>query len=93
MQKNYCQSFSRWWLFRGFAFALLAVTAGNLQEVAAQSAPVPAAAEPVPPAAKEAADTVDPPRPQEQARRAYLGRVVAQPMSHLGAGWLIRPTR
>ncbi len=35
----------------------------------------------------------DPPRPQEQARRAYLGRVVAQPMSHLGAGWLIRPTR
>ncbi|QEG41871.1 class I SAM-dependent methyltransferase [Roseimaritima ulvae] len=33
------------------------------------------------------------PRPQEKARRAYLGRVVAQPMSHLGAGWLIRPTR
>ncbi len=35
----------------------------------------------------------DRPRPQEKARRAYMGRVLAQPMSHLGAGWLIRPTR
>jgi ubiquinone/menaquinone biosynthesis C-methylase UbiE len=33
------------------------------------------------------------PRPTEEARRTYLGRVVAQPMSHLGAGWLIRPER
>ncbi|MEX0824655.1 MAG: class I SAM-dependent methyltransferase [Pirellulaceae bacterium] len=33
------------------------------------------------------------PRPQEEARREYMGRVVAQPMSHLGAGWLIRDNR
>ncbi len=35
----------------------------------------------------------DPPRPTEAARKSYLGRVVAQPMSHLGASWLIRPNR
>lgn len=35
----------------------------------------------------------DPPRPDEQARRTYMGRIVAQPMSHLGANWLIRPER
>ncbi len=35
----------------------------------------------------------DPPRPQERARRTYMGRIVAQPMSHLGASWLIRPER
>ncbi|MCP4885371.1 MAG: methyltransferase domain-containing protein [Planctomycetaceae bacterium] len=33
------------------------------------------------------------PRPQEEARRSYLGRVLAKPMSHLGAPWLIRPER
>lgn len=33
------------------------------------------------------------PRPVEKARRTYLGRIVAQPMSHLGAPWLIRPER
>ncbi len=32
-------------------------------------------------------------RPKERARRAYLGRIVAQPMSHLGASWLVRPER
>lgn len=32
-------------------------------------------------------------RPTEEARRSYMGRVVAQPMSHLGATWLIRPER
>lgn len=32
-------------------------------------------------------------KPAEQARKSYLGRVVAQPMSHLGAQWLIRPER
>ncbi len=31
--------------------------------------------------------------PKEQARRSYLGRVVAQPMSHVGASWLVRPER
>lgn len=33
------------------------------------------------------------PRPNEKARRTYMGRIVAQPMSHLGASWLIRPER
>ncbi|MEO1615279.1 MAG: methyltransferase domain-containing protein [Planctomycetota bacterium] len=32
-------------------------------------------------------------KPAEEARKSYLGRVVAQPMSHLGASWLIRPER
>ncbi|MCA9139126.1 MAG: class I SAM-dependent methyltransferase [Planctomycetales bacterium] len=32
-------------------------------------------------------------KPKEQARRSYLGRVLAKPMSHTGAGWLIRPER
>ena len=35
----------------------------------------------------------DRPRPEEEARKTYLGRVLAQPMSHLGASWLIRPER
>ncbi|MEM6472301.1 MAG: class I SAM-dependent methyltransferase [Planctomycetota bacterium] len=32
-------------------------------------------------------------KPKEEARKSYLGRVVAQPMSHLGASWLTRPER
>ena len=32
-------------------------------------------------------------KPKEEARKSYLGRVVAKPMSHLGALWLIRPER
>jgi len=36
---------------------------------------------------------VERPRPDEEARRTYLGRVLAQPMSHLGANWLVRPER
>jgi len=35
----------------------------------------------------------DRPRPVEAARKSYLGRVLAQPMSHLGAPWLIRANR
>lgn len=33
------------------------------------------------------------PRPKEKARRTYMGRIVAQPMSHRGAAWLVRPER
>ncbi|KLU06886.1 SAM-dependent methyltransferase [Rhodopirellula islandica] len=33
------------------------------------------------------------PRPNEEARRTYMGRIVAQPMSHRGAAWLVRPER
>lgn len=32
-------------------------------------------------------------RPEEKARKSYLGRVLAKPMSHMGASWLIRPER
>ncbi|OYP28972.1 SAM-dependent methyltransferase [Rhodopirellula sp. MGV] len=32
-------------------------------------------------------------KPVERRRKSYLGRVVAQPMSHVGAPWLIRPER
>ncbi len=32
-------------------------------------------------------------RPEEEARRTYMDRIVAAPMSHLGASWLVRPER
>jgi ubiquinone/menaquinone biosynthesis C-methylase UbiE len=32
-------------------------------------------------------------KPIEAARKSYMGRVVAQPMSHRGASWLTRPER
>jgi len=35
----------------------------------------------------------DRPKPQEPARQEYLGRILAEPMSHLGAAWLVRPER
>lgn len=40
-------------------------------------------------------DTADAKRsqPREKARRTYMGRIVAQYMSHRGASWLIRPER
>jgi predicted methyltransferase len=41
----------------------------------------------------ESAEANERPRPQEQARKSYLGRVLAKPMSHFGAPWLIRPER
>ncbi|MEM9643790.1 MAG: class I SAM-dependent methyltransferase [Planctomycetota bacterium] len=37
--------------------------------------------------------TIDRPKPKEKAQRVYLERIVAQPMSHEGAPWLIRPNR
>ncbi len=40
-----------------------------------------------------AADKADRQRPQEEARRTYLDRIVAAPMSHEGASWLVRPER
>ncbi|MCG8652463.1 MAG: class I SAM-dependent methyltransferase [Pirellulales bacterium] len=33
------------------------------------------------------------PKPQEEARKQYMGRVVALPMSHRASDWLIRPER
>ncbi len=41
----------------------------------------------------ESVQRTDPPRPEEEARQTYLGRVVALPMSHRGSDWLIRPER
>ena len=38
-------------------------------------------------------DAKDDTPPKEKPRRKYLGRIVAQPMSHLGAPWLIRQNR
>ena len=38
-------------------------------------------------------ERVERPRPVEDSRKSYLGRVLAKPMSHLGAPWLIRPER
>ena len=32
-------------------------------------------------------------RPREKAQRVYMDRIVAQPMSHLAASWLVRPER
>jgi len=37
--------------------------------------------------------TRDRAKPIEEARRTYLDRIVAQPMSHEGASWLVRPER
>jgi len=35
----------------------------------------------------------DRPKPVEEARETYMDRVLAEPMSHLGASWLVRPER
>lgn len=87
------------------AYALGHVAAPFARQAAfAQNAPTapqqapPAAAQPAnpPPAATQPpADQprVDPPKPAEEARTEYLGRMLAEPMSHLGAAWLIRPER
>ena len=48
---------------------------------------------PVPDSTSTSMPASDPPKPVEKARKEYLGRVLAQPMSHLGASWLIRPER
>ena len=42
---------------------------------------------------EDAASTSQGTRPVEEARRTYMGRIVAQPMSHRFSPWLIRPKR
>ncbi len=42
---------------------------------------------------KASPDKVSATPPEEKARRTYLGRIVAQPMGHQGAPWLIRDNR
>jgi ubiquinone/menaquinone biosynthesis C-methylase UbiE len=39
------------------------------------------------------AEDAKPVKPKEDARRTYMGRLVAEPMSHMGAAWLIRDNR
>jgi len=41
----------------------------------------------------KAGTVVERQRPVEEPRRTYLERIVATPMSHLGASWLVRPER
>ena len=43
--------------------------------------------------AKPDSKETDRTKPVEQARKSYLGRVLAKPMSHLAAPWLIREDR
>lgn len=67
-----------------------------MERACAEQLPPPAAvAGDTEPVATETATTApsERPKPQEEARQAYLGRVLAQPMSHLGASWLVRPER
>jgi ubiquinone/menaquinone biosynthesis C-methylase UbiE len=45
------------------------------------------------PASAPEKQATDSDRPVEKARRTYMGRIVAQYMSHLGASWLVRPER
>ena len=75
--------------YRLLAALLIAVltTAGD---VAAQPAALAVARNPAAETGGAAGETA---KPEESARRSYLGRVVAQPMSHLGAPWLIRGQR
>ncbi|MCO8123226.1 class I SAM-dependent methyltransferase [Stieleria sp. TO1_6] len=84
------------------AFVVLAAGhLASLQTSAAQVADAPAtAATDLPDATGTATgdaviETTQPAdaKPIEKARESYLGRVVAQPMSHRGASWLIRPNR
>ncbi len=41
----------------------------------------------------QAGRRIDRPQPVEERRQQYMGRVLAEPMSHLGAAWLVRPER
>ncbi len=55
-----------------------------------------AAADAAKAAAQAAADASQPqerPKPIEEPRTEYLGRTLAEPMSHLGAAWLVRAER
>ncbi|KAA5546338.1 class I SAM-dependent methyltransferase [Roseiconus nitratireducens] len=70
----------------GLLLTLVGAAEGIAQPVASPSEP--AAEE----AAKEAGSASQS-KPVEEPRNSYLGRVVAKPMSHLGAPWLIRPER
>ncbi|XZE51736.1 class I SAM-dependent methyltransferase [Planctomycetaceae bacterium SH139] len=81
------------------ARAALLVCCGLLVCLPARPLPAQTPGTVQPPAAADAKATAaeserdDGPPPEEEARETYLGRRVAQYMSHLGAGWLIRDSR
>lgn len=63
-------------------------------DVAAPEATAATAAEAAEDAATDAAQpTRERPKPVEEPRTEYLGRTLAEPMSHLGAAWLVRAER
>jgi ubiquinone/menaquinone biosynthesis C-methylase UbiE len=77
----------------------LLLICGTTERATAQQDPSPVASAPGAEQAaglgqaESAAAPAERPKPQEEARQSYLGRVLAQPMSHLGASWLVRPER
>jgi ubiquinone/menaquinone biosynthesis C-methylase UbiE len=83
---------ARTWLFK------VALILSSVAPVGAQEVVTGSPTGQVEPAASDASEKDEgssqtQSRPSEEARKTYLGRVVAQPMSHLGASWLIRPER
>jgi len=80
--------------FGGRLVLLLSCLLGCSLQAAAQQPASPQAAVAERNAATDAdRSRTEKPPPEEQARRTYLGRIVAKPMSHLGASWLVRPER
>ena len=69
-------------------FLSIALSLFSLNEYAASQPPTVVPASEITSPARH-----DPDKPQEKSRRSYLGRVLAKPMSHLGASWLVRPER
>lgn len=81
-------------LLVGFIGGVCGVPAGIAQDTRPpETQPTADAASPSSPAAQAPAAQADRPKPDEPARQEYLGRVLAEPMSHLGAAWLVRPER
>jgi ubiquinone/menaquinone biosynthesis C-methylase UbiE len=74
---------------------LVAAPLGQLsaQDSIAEKAQQEVANERVAETSPDVAETSPDIKPKEKARRVYLGRIVAQYMSHLGASWLVRPER
>ena len=81
------------------AWLVIVLSVGPVVGFADDLSPVkeaPASRKDAPTSIEEAPERVtrtDGPRPREKAQRTYMGRIVAQPMSHLAAAWLIRPER
>ena len=79
---------------------LVACLFGGIRAIPAQDAPSSVPEAPASEAESSAATVdskTDPAdgsvKPKEDPRKSYLGRVLAKPMSHLGANWLIRDNR